>query len=191
VNHRVKPPKREPSELAKKLRKELLERETVLNVADVAYVIDRDESTVLRLIRSGDLPAVKRGREYEITESDLREYSERLTRKQREQVRIKQVTRDVQEEFERLRNTPAARYWAYVSCTNCGRRILYQSGLGGEDGDTAVWSTTCPYCGEWTYHDYHKVESIATRDEELERCGDLVRDLETGHLTPNPLNLNF
>jgi len=191
MNKRVGTPKREPSELAKRLRAEFLAQGNTLNVADVAHVIDRDESTVLRLIRSGDLPAVKRGREYEIAESDLREYTERLARKQREQARIKQITREVAENYEHIRSTPAAQYWAYLTCINCGRSVLYKNMLGGEEDDTPIWSVTCPYCGEESAYDCDEEKSIAEKDKEAERAGDLVRDPETGRLIPNPNQLDF
>lgn len=172
MDQRKRPAKREPSPLARKLRQEFVDGATMLNVADVAHAIDRDESTVLRLIRSGELPAVKRGREYEITEEDLRAYVDVSRQEQREKTRIKRLERQEKEEYQRLRGTPAAGNRAYLPCDNCGRKVLLAAGLGGEAGEKVAWTGTCPYCESYVTYDWAREENRSIADEDVDAAFD-------------------
>src|SRR5690242_8542241 len=67
--------RRVPSVRARELREELFPIPADgLTTVDAAHVLDVDASTVRRYIRDGKLPAVRVGRDYVITEDDLRAF---------------------------------------------------------------------------------------------------------------------
>lgn len=49
----------------------------LFKVADIAAALLVSNMTIYRMIRSGELPAVKIGRSFRVTERDLREYLEK------------------------------------------------------------------------------------------------------------------
>lgn len=50
-----------------------------LTVAEVAYLTRLSKATVYRLVRAGHMPAVRFGRSYRVTESDVDDYILRAT----------------------------------------------------------------------------------------------------------------
>jgi excisionase family DNA binding protein len=163
-----RPSKRQPSDVAKKLREELFAKQgQTLNVIDAAHVVDRDASTVLRLIRSGDLAATKRGREYEIAESDLREYVERAEHQRREQIRIGRIKREVQKEYEEIRGTPAAEFWSHIVCPDCRNNVLLRRTVASSTSEwtSYEWIGCCGICKHEHTFGYNEFQSVAKQDE--------------------------
>ncbi len=70
---------------AQKLKDELL-GEFSLTVDDVAGVLEVDRSTIYRYIQDGSLVALKLGREYRLSERDVRAFLEGLIVRERERV---------------------------------------------------------------------------------------------------------
>ena len=70
---------------AQKLKDDLL-GEFSLTVDDVAGVLEVDRSTIYRYIQDGSLVALKLGREYRLSERDVRAFLEGLISRERERV---------------------------------------------------------------------------------------------------------
>src|SRR5438309_840769 len=118
--------KREPSERAKQLRQRN-EEDPSHNVSDAAYFLNVDESTVLRLIRNGDIAATKLGKEYRIRESELLDFQRRTDEDAREEARQARARRRFQELYLARRTNPVtAAHWAHIICRTCGDSGLLQ-----------------------------------------------------------------
>ena len=70
---------------AQKLKDDLL-GEFSLTVDDVAGVLEVDRSTIYRYIQDGSLAALKLGREYRLSERDVRAFLEGLVARERQRV---------------------------------------------------------------------------------------------------------
>lgn len=187
-----RPPKRQPSDLAKKLRGELFAtQEKTLNVTDVAHVLDRDESTVLRIIRSGDLPATKRGREYEIAESDLREYVERKEQQRREDISRGRIKREVQEEYEQIRGTPAADWWSYQICPDCRSPMLLRARRPAGSPEYWCWHGTCRACHRDHKFVYSSNMRISVQNAGKQTVTNSQEDQEVNEIDPDDIPFPF
>lgn len=149
-----KPPRerRGPSVRARELREALFPVVEGLNTVDAGHIIGVDASTVRRYIRDGKLPAAKQGRDFVITEEDLRAFV--LEKQERDKAERAEAarTRRIQQEIDRyIGQARAARQTSQVAlawCPTCGHRSPVTLDIDLFDGTIfgVDWVGNCRFC---------------------------------------------
>lgn len=166
-------PRREPSQDAKQLRDEIYE-DPLYSAADVAYVLSLDTSSVLRMIRNGELAALKIGRQYQIPRSEVRSYIKRAQDEEIGKIRVARAQREVREKATRLlKDANVARRIGITLCTNCTCDVLVELDTGSQYG---IWRGRCSACEASLELSIDDVTSLA--DAETARIEKAVRHTE-------------
>jgi excisionase family DNA binding protein len=114
----------EVSAEAKQLQAEIFEGR-LYTAKSVAYILNLDTSSILRMVRNGELAALKIGRQYQIPDSEVRAYTKRAQDEEIGKVRLARIRREVVAKAAVLRkDSGVARRVGITLCTNCTCDVL-------------------------------------------------------------------
>ncbi len=175
---RMRNERRVPSVRAQELRDELFPKREGLNTVDAGHVIGVDSSTVRRYIRDGKLPAIRIGRDFSITEEDLRAFVQGKQARDKEDrleaARVTRIQREIDRFIGRARQAGQASDVALAWCSACGYRSPVTLNVDIDDGVVygVEWRGSCRFCPDQPslgVGDYNYYRSIASEDEEASR----------------------
>ncbi len=174
---RTRRDRRVPSVRARELHEELFPLVEGLNTVDAGHVIGVDSSTVRRYIRDGKLPAVRIGRDFVITEEDVRAFvQEKQARDKAERLeaaRVSHIQREIDRYVNRARQAGQTSQVALAWCPTCGYRSPLTLQVELIDGMMygAEWQGVCRFCPDMPSlsNDYSYYSSVESEEKEAAR----------------------